>query len=90
VSTTHPTSSATSTSARTRASDSFIALDIALRRSGRFMVNVATPSSTTASKSSVPVSIVLIAPRVRGARIEAHEPVALTRRRRARGHLTDS
>ena len=65
VSTTHPTSSATSTSARTLANDSFISLDMALRRSGRFMVSVATPSSITASRSSVPVSRVVIAATVR-------------------------
>ena len=63
VSTTQPTSSATSTSASTRASAWFIAPDIALRRSGRFIVSVATPSATSASRSSVPVSIVRMAGR---------------------------
>src|SRR4051812_10699471 len=60
VSTTQPTSSETSISASVCASASSIARDSALRRSGRFMVRTATPSSTVARRSSVPVSSVVI------------------------------
>src|SRR4051794_8257213 len=58
VSTMQPTSSSVSMSARTRAMASSIGPDMALRRSGRFMVRTATPLSTSARRSSVPVSIV--------------------------------
>src|SRR5256714_8735469 len=57
VNTTQPTSSAISTSSRSSPSASSIAPDSALRRSGRFIVSTATPSSTRARRSSVPVSI---------------------------------
>src|ERR1700722_5887178 len=62
VSTTTPTSSSTSTVARPRARPSSIWEVSAFRRSGRFKVNVATPSSISIRSSSVPTSSCLMVP----------------------------
>ena len=56
VSTSAPTSEATSASAIAAISPSIIGVDIALRRSGRFSVMVITPSAISTPMSSVPVS----------------------------------
>src|SRR5271170_7447571 len=56
VSTTQPTASSVSTRARTVPRADSMASEKAFRRSGRFIVITATPSSISASRSSVPVS----------------------------------
>src|SRR5690349_1315501 len=60
VSTTQPTASSVSTWARTVPRAEIRPGEKALRRSGRFMVITATPSLTSASSSSVPVSRVTV------------------------------
>src|SRR5581483_9114087 len=56
VSTTQPTASSVSTWARTSPRAEIMPGEKALRRAGRFVVITATPSLTSASSSSVPVS----------------------------------
>src|ERR1700685_3845819 len=56
VSTTQPTASSVSTCARTAPRADTMAWEKAFRRSGRFSVMTATPSSISARRSSVPVS----------------------------------
>src|SRR6516225_4458111 len=60
VSTTQPTASSASTWARTAPRADTMPWEKAFRRSGRFMVITATPSSTSARRSSVPVSSALM------------------------------
>src|SRR5215467_3101162 len=60
VSTTQPTASSVSTRARTAPKAATMAGEKAFRRSGRFMVITATPLSSSARRSSVPVSIAVM------------------------------
>src|SRR5580693_2020732 len=62
VSTTQPTASSLSTWARTAPRADTMAWENAFRRSGRFMVITATPSSISARRSSVPVSSAVMPP----------------------------
>src|SRR5215470_7975337 len=60
VSTTQPTASSVSARARTAPRAATMAGEKAFRRSGRFMVITATPLSSSARRSSVPVSIAVM------------------------------
>src|SRR5580658_3895778 len=89
VSTTQPTASSASTWARTVPRADTMAWEKAFRRSGRFMVITATPSSIWARRSSVPVSIAVMSSFLAGEADPADHPRPAFRQAGA-GHLGDS
>src|SRR5215469_18026821 len=74
VSTTQPTASSVSTSARTAPRADTMAWEKAFRRSGRFMVITATPPSISARRSSVPVSSAVMSSLLAGEADPADHP----------------
>src|ERR1700685_2760252 len=74
VSTTQPTASSASTWARTVPRADIMAWEKAFRRSGRFMVIIPTPSSISARRSSVPVSIAVMSSFLAGEADPADHP----------------
>src|SRR3984957_3918282 len=89
VSTTQPTVSSISTWARTAPRAATMAWEKALRRSGRFMVITATPSSISARRSSVPVSSAIMSPFLAGEADPADHPWPIAGQP-GDGHLDDS
>src|SRR5580704_17852878 len=74
VSTTQPTASSVSTSARTAPRAETMAWEKAFRLSGRFMVITAAPLSISARRSSVPVSIAVMSSILAGEADPANHP----------------
>src|SRR5712691_2318869 len=74
VSTTQPTASSISTWARTAPRADTMAWEKAFRRSGRFMVITAMPSSISARRSSVPVSSAVMSSFLAGEAHPANHP----------------
>src|SRR5579859_737261 len=89
VSTTQPTASSVSTRARTAPRADTMGWENAFRRSGRFMVITATPSSISARRSSVPVSSAVMSAFLPGEADPAHLPRPAARQP-GDGYLDDS